>query len=112
MDGARPQDLRLAALTEAGTEDDTFRVPRDRLRAAGHEVVILGVNKHGFVEGKRGREKVAIQAPPKEVRPEDLAPLVIPGGYSPDHLRMDIHTVTFVREFGLMDRPIAAVCHG
>lgn len=93
-------------------EDDEFRVPYDRIRGAGHEVVIVGVKSGSMVEGKRGREKVAIQATANDVRPEDFALLVIPGGYSPDHLRMDINIVRFVREFGLMDRPIAAVCHG
>lgn len=103
---------KVAFLIGEDFEDDEFRVPYDRIRAAGHEIVILGVKKNSFVEGKRGREKVGIMATPQEVRPEDFALLVIPGGYSPDHLRMDIHVVRLVREFGLMDRPIAAVCHG
>lgn len=93
-------------------EDDEFRLPYDRLRAAGHEITVIGVKKNAAVEGKRGREKVNIDSTPNEVRPEDFDVLVIPGGYSPDHLRLDIGMVKFVREFGLQDRPIAAVCHG
>ncbi len=103
---------KIAFVLGEDFEDDEFRVPYDRLRAAGHEITILGVKSGSFVEGKRGREKVGVGATTQDVRPEDFDLLVIPGGYSPDHLRMDIHVVKFVREFGLMDRPIAAVCHG
>lgn len=38
--------------------------------------------------------------------------LFIPGGYSPDHLRIDRRFVDFVREFDESRKPIAAVCHG
>jgi len=36
----------------------------------------------------------------------------IPGGHSPDRLRMDEELVDFVRRFGESGRPIAAICHG
>ncbi|MES2641209.1 MAG: type 1 glutamine amidotransferase domain-containing protein [Myxococcota bacterium] len=103
---------KIAFVLGEDFEDDEFRVPYDRLRDAGHDITLVGVKKNAFVEGKRGREKVGIGATPGEVRPEDFDLLVIPGGYSPDHLRLDIGMVKFVREFGLQDRPIAAVCHG
>src|SRR5690606_13048804 len=38
--------------------------------------------------------------------------LVVPGGYSPDHLRTSRSVVEFVRRFAQTGRPIAAVCHG
>lgn len=103
---------KVAFLLGEGFEDREFRVPYDRLRAAGHTISILGVRGTGFVEGKRRQEKVGLTARPADVRPEDFDALVIPGGYSPDHLRTDIHVVKFVREFGLMDRLIATLCHG
>jgi protease I len=93
-------------------EDSEFRIPYDRLRAAGHDITVIGVRGQGFVEGKNHRENVKITAAPADVRPDDFDAVVIPGGYSPDHLRMDIGVVRFVREFGLLDRPLAAVCHG
>ncbi len=103
---------KIAFVLGEDFEDDEFRVPYDRLRGAGHEITLIGVKKNAFVEGKRGREKVGISATPQDVRAEDFDLLVIPGGYSPDHLRLDLGMVKFVREFGLLDRPIAAVCHG
>jgi protease I len=103
---------KVAILLADDFEDDEFRIPYDKLRDAGHEVSIIGLTKGQMVEGKRGREKVAVAVTPREVRPQDFDAVVIPGGYSPDHLRMDINVVKFVREFGLLDRPLAAVCHG
>jgi protease I len=93
-------------------EDSEYRVPYDRLTAAGHDITVLGTNKGKTVSGKNGRERVQIDVGPGDVRPEDFDAMVIPGGYSPDHLRTDRATVNFVRQFGLMRRPVAAVCHG
>src|SRR5689334_24281649 len=38
--------------------------------------------------------------------------LLIPGGHSPDHLRMDESVVRFVRRFWETGKPVAAICHG
>ena len=38
--------------------------------------------------------------------------LLIPGGQSPDHLRVDQRFVDFVKRFDASKRPLAAVCHG
>jgi protease I len=38
--------------------------------------------------------------------------LVIPGGYSPDHLRMDANVVKLVTAMMNTNKVIAAVCHG
>jgi protease I len=103
---------KIAFVLADDFEDDEFRIPYDRMRAAGHEVSIIGLQKGRFVEGKRKRERVAIGATPGQVSAADFDALLIPGGYSPDHLRMDLGIVKFVRDFGLSGRPIAAVCHG
>lgn len=53
-----------------------------------------------------------IQAAAGDARASELDGLLIPGGYSPDHLRMNEDVVSFVRDFVRTGRPIAAVCHG
>jgi protease I len=42
---------------------------------------------------------------------DEFDALVIPGGYSPDRLRMDPDMVNFVREFVRSGKVTAAVCH-
>ena len=91
-------------------EDSEFREPHDALCAAGHELEVIGV-KAGVVRGKHGAE-VKVQAAASERDPARYDALVIPGGYSPDHLRMDKNVVRFVQGFVHADKLVAAVCHG
>jgi protease I len=93
-------------------EDVEFRVPYEQVKKAGHEAVIIGVEAGKQLKGKRGQEVITAEQAVKDVRAEDFAALVIPGGYSPDHLRMDIRMVGFVRDFFKADKPIASICHG
>src|SRR6186713_1501930 len=93
-------------------EDSEFVIPRDRLLAAGHTVVVLGANAGERIEGKRGEQVATIDLAVSDADPTDFDALVIPGGYSPDHLCLDPKMVAFVRKFGADDRLIAAVCHG
>lgn len=103
---------RIAMPVGPGFEDSELTVPYDRLREAGHEVVLLGSRKGERVEGKRGEASVTVEATASEVAPEDFGALVIPGGHGPDKLRMDEALVAFVRGFWETGRPVAAICHG
>jgi len=87
-------------------------VPYERLKAAGHKVVVLGAEAGKKVSGKRGEEHVTIESAARQQRPSEFDAVVIPGGYSPDHLRTDESTVLFVREIARAGKPTAAVCHG
>ena len=102
---------RVGILVDDGFEDSELRVPRDQLRRAGHKVTLIGVEAGKEVRGKK-EERVTIEKAAHEVQPEDLDVLVIPGGYSPDHLRMDLASVVLVRGMNDSEKPIAAVCHG
>ena len=103
---------RVAIPVGEDFEDSELTVPRDRLTAAGHETVIIGAEAGRSVTGKRGRERVVIALRADDCDPASFDAVVIPGGYSPDHLRIDAGVVRFLREFGATGRTIAAVCHG
>jgi protease I len=102
---------RIAFVLAEDFEDSEYRQPYDALRAAGHTVDVIGV-KQASVTGKKGAETVKIDLTPADVDPADYVALVIPGGYSPDHLRTDEPTVAFVRAMVDGGKLIAAVCHG
>jgi protease I len=102
---------RIAMLLDDMFEDSEFRVPYDRLRAAGHEVVVVGKQANREVTGKRGKEKVTTQMASADASADQFDAVVIPGGYSPDHLRMDPKMVGLTRETFLRGKPLAAVCH-
>jgi protease I len=93
-------------------EDAEFTIPRDRLRSAGHEIVTLGAERGRKVVGKRGKATVIIDATADQVDPSAFDAVVIPGGYSPDHLRTNAALVSFLEKFAATGRPLAAVCHG
>ena len=93
-------------------EDSEFAVPRDRLRQAGHEVVVFGARAHQKLTGKRRAVEATTDASAADLQASDFDALVIPGGYSPDHLRLDRDVVQFVRDFARSGKPVAAICHG
>jgi len=103
---------KIAVPLAADFEDSEFSTPYERLKEAGHELVIVGTERGATVEGKRGKMRATIQVEPADLRAVDFDAVVIPGGYSPDHLRTDEHMVRFVREFEATGRPLAAICHG
>ncbi|MCP3059288.1 type 1 glutamine amidotransferase [Myxococcus sp. K38C18041901] len=101
---------RIAFILADDFEDAEFRVPYDRVKEAGHEAVIIGLEAGEPVKGKKGLE-VTPEKAVRNVSSREFDALVIPGGYSPDHLRMDVDMVGFVRGFFRADKPLAAICH-
>lgn len=93
-------------------EDSEFQVPYDRIREAGHRVTVIGAEQGATVTGKRGTSSFTIEATPDEVAAADFDALVVPGGYSPDKLRIHAGVVKFVQGVFEQDRPVAAICHG
>jgi protease I len=105
-------ELSVICLLGQGFEDSEFRVPYDRLRAAGVRVDVVAAKAGEELKGYRGKEKIRADRGIDDVHPDEYAALFIPGGYSPDHLRADERFVSFVKDFEATGHPIAAVCHG
>lgn len=101
---------RIAFIIADMFEDSEFRVPYDRLRQAGHEVTVIGSDRGKPIRGKQ-QETVTADRGIGEVATRDFDALVIPGGYSPDKLRMDPRMVGFTRAIFESGKPVAAVCH-
>lgn len=104
--------MRIACVLDSGFEDSEFQKPYDGLRSAGHEVVVIGLESGRELTGKAGTATTTSEASFDDVRPEQFDALLIPGGYSPDHLRADRRAVGFTAAFADADKPIFAVCHG
>ncbi len=107
-------------------EDYEVMVPFQILQTVGHEV-------HAVCPGKKAGEKVRtaihdfegdqtysekpghnfeLNADFDSVRPEDYDALVIPGGRSPEYIRLNERVLEITRHFAKADKPIAATCHG
>lgn len=103
---------RIAFVVAEDFEDSEFRKPYDTLREAGHEVDILGARAGEEIHGKAGKETITIEKAAADADPSSYDALVIPGGYSPDHLRTDAPVVLFVQTMARAGKLVAAVCHG
>lgn len=102
---------RVAFIVDEMFEDSELQVPYDRVKEAGHEAVVVGMKRGKELSGKRGRVAVTVEVASNEVSAEDFDALVIPGGYSPDKIRMDENLVALTRRINEQRKPIAAICH-
>lgn len=92
-------------------EDSEFKVPYDRLREAGHDVDVIGVESGKELKGKKGEETFTPTHAAKDVDADDYDALVIPGGFSPDKIRTDVDMVRITRDMVMANKPVAAICH-
>lgn len=103
---------RIAMPVGEDFEDSEFQEPYDRLQKAGHTVVVIGLEPGAEIRGKKGKSTATVEQTAGDADLEEFDALVIPGGYSPDHLRMDHDVVDFVRRFVESGKPVAVICHG
>ena len=91
-------------------EDSEFQVPYERVKEAGHEPVVIGLEGGTELEGKKG-QKVTTDLGVEDANAEDYVALVIPGGYSPDKIRVSGAMVDLTRAIFEAQKPVAAICH-
>jgi protease I len=101
----------VAIVVDEMFEEQELAVPRDRLREAGHEVILVGVTAGKQLQGVHRKARAVTERGIEDARPNDFDALVIPGGYSPDHLRTDARMVSFTHDMFHAGKPVAAVCH-
>jgi protease I len=106
-------------------EDYEVMVPFQALQMVGHTVhaVCPGKNAgqkvrtavHDFEGDQTYSEKpghqFALNATFAEVKAEQYDALVVPGGRSPEYLRLNEQVLGVVRHFAQAGKPIAAICH-
>lgn len=91
---------KIAILTEDGFEEIELTSPRDALKEAGAEVLIVSP-KTGKVKAKSGDDwtkEYDVDLKLTDAQPADFDALVIPGGViNPDKLRTNKDAIKFVR---------------
>ena len=107
-------------------EDYETMVPFQALQMVGHTVHAVCPDKkagdtvrtaiHDFEGDQTYSEKpghnFALNFDFDAVRVDDYDALVVPGGRSPEYLRLNERVISLVKAFGEAQKPIAAVCHG
>lgn len=92
-------------------EDSEYSEPARAFKEAGHNVVRIGLKAGETVKGKKQGTAVKVDKAVKDVSVKEFDALLIPGGYSPDKLRVDEDAVRFTREFVESGKPVFAICH-
>ena len=102
---------KVAFILDNMYEDSEFRVPFDRVKEAGHEPVVVGLEAGKQLTGKSDGDTVTTDKAVGDVSSDEFAALVIPGGYSPDKIRTDAKMVQLTKNLHDSGKPVAAICH-
>lgn len=102
---------KIAVIITDMFEDSEYEKPAEAFKKAGHELVHVGLKDGETVRGKREGTPVKIDRPVKGVSIDDFDALFIPGGYSPDKLRVDEDAVKFAKKFVESGKPVLTICH-
>ncbi len=102
---------KIAFIADEMFEDSELQVPYERVKEAGHEPVIVGLEANKEIKGKKGDVTVTTDVAASDVGPEEFSALVIPGGYSPDKIRTDKAMIGLTRSIYEAGKPVAAICH-
>ncbi len=101
--------MKALILAENDFEDLELFYPYHRLKEEGIEVLIASSQKE--LKGKRGYT-LKSDLSYDEVNPEEFHILVIPGGKSPERVRLQPKALEIVRHFFQRNKPVAIICHG
>lgn len=101
---------KVAFVLANNYEDIEHTSPVDAVKAAGADVTVIGLNKETITGKKGGTEQPDITFDEANVGDYDM--LVIPGGGSPENLRIDDRAVSFTKSFVESGKPVASICHG
>ncbi|WP_424358333.1 type 1 glutamine amidotransferase domain-containing protein [Methanocella sp. MCL-LM] len=103
---------KIVMIAGDGFEDSELIYPLYRFRyEACADVTLAGIEKGQTLKGKHG-VPATTEAAIRDLRPDEFDALVIPGGQSPDHIRIYPEVIKFVQDFDRTGKTIAAVCHG
>src|SRR5699024_12224637 len=118
-------NLSKKILILAGDAVESLEIyyPYYRFLEEGYEATIAAASKkqihtvvHDFTDWETYTEKpgylIEAHAAFKDINPEEYDGLFIPGGRSPEHIRMNEHVPKIVSHFFEANKPIATVCHG
>ncbi|QNI32475.1 DJ-1/PfpI family protein [Alloacidobacterium dinghuense] len=116
---------KLLLLAGDYVEDYEIMVPFQALQMVGHTVHVVCPDKkagqfvrtsiHDFEGDQTYTEKVGhnfvLNATFADVRAQEYDGVIIPGGRSPEYIRLNQKVLDIVRHFFDENKPVAAICH-
>jgi len=101
--------MKALILAEDGFEDLELFYPYYRLKEEGFDVTIASSKKK--ISGKHGYE-IETDADYDTIDASRYDCLIIPGGKSPERVRLNENAIEITRHFFEKNKPIAVICHG
>ena len=101
--------MKALILAENDFEDLELFYPYHRLKEEGVEVYIVSSQRE--LTGKRGYT-IKSDMEYKDVNPKKYDILVIPGGKSPERVRLNDDALYIAKYFFDENKPVAVICHG
>ena len=102
---------KIAVIIADLFEDSEYTEPAKAFRNAGYKLQHIGLKAGETVKGKKQETPVEIDKAVKDISVNEFDALLIPGGYSPDKLRVDEDAVRFAKQFVESGKPVFAICH-
>jgi protease I len=102
---------KIAVLITDMFEDSEYAKPARAFRSSGHTMVHVGLQAEVTVTGKQQEIAVYVDVTSNDVAVNDFDALFIPGGYSPDKLRVCKSCLDLTRGFMQSGKPVFTICH-
>ena len=102
---------KVAVIITDMFEDVEYTKPAEAFKKAGHSLTHVGLKAGETVKGKKEETPVKVDKAVKDVSVDEFDALLIPGGYSPDKLRVDEKAVRFAKDFVKSGKPVFSICH-
>ena len=100
----------IAILVAEGVEDLEYYVPLMRLQEEGATVLSAGLDMKP-IKAKNGLV-ITPDTTIESLKSDDLAALILPGGWAPDKLRRYPVVTNLVRQMDAAKKPLGIICHG
>lgn len=102
---------KIAVLIADMFEDNEYAKPAWAFLKADHTIVHVGIEADTSVTGRQQEIAVDIDVASNDVTVADFDALFIPGGYSPDALRVCNSCLELTRDFMQTGKPVFTICH-
>ena len=101
----------VGILVGPGYEDLEFWVPYMRMIEEGADIKVIGTKSGATYRSKSGGLTAESQVAAKDISADQLAALLVPGGWAPDKLRRDPTILALVREMNAQGKILGFICH-
>lgn len=100
---------KVGFLLDRTFDDHAFQHAHERIRQAGHEVILLGPTAGEVLHGAHGHVHATIDQSVSDFTVNDLDAVLLPAGFPRNHLRTHERILNFLRDVYAQGKPVAVM---